>query len=113
MRPENLILRCYGYRTSHGTWALKCIDLNIAEEEDTLPKAKQALEDAIRSYIEAVMDTDDKSSISALLTRKSCVQDRIRYNAFSVLNKIHEFKSRFAFNETIPFHISGSGSACC
>jgi len=111
MKPQNLILRCYGYRTSRNTWAVKCIDLNIAEEEDTLPKAQKALEEAIKGYIETVMDTDDNASIPALLTRKSPIQDRIVYHTLSTLNTIHKFKSKLAFREIIPFHLSGG--ACC
>lgn len=112
MKPENLILRCYAYQTSHGTWVAKCIDLNIAEEENTLPTVKKSLEVAITGYIEAVLDTDDKASIPSLLTRKSPLSDRARYYGIYFLNKVRAIKSRRAFEEAIPFHLSGGGAHC-
>ncbi|OGP20062.1 MAG: hypothetical protein A2054_01315 [Deltaproteobacteria bacterium GWA2_55_10] len=112
MKPQNLILRCYAYRTSRGTWVAKCIDLNIAEEENSLLKVKKSLEEAITGYIDAVLDTEDKASIPSLLKRKSPIRDRATYYGIYLMSKVRSIKSRRAFEEAIPFHLSG-GSAHC
>lgn len=106
MRPENLILRCYGTKSASNTWVLKCIDLALVVEENTLKKAQKSLEENIIDYIETVFDTNDKESIPKLLKRKSPLSDIIEYHTIACVLKIHELKSRLVFEKAIPFHLS-------
>jgi len=106
MKPQDLILRCYGYEAHDGKWVAKCIDLTLVVEEDTLIDAKKSLEDAIFGYLEAVLDTDDKKSIPALIRRKSPLIDILAYHSIAFLFKIHEFKSKLVFEEAIPVHLA-------
>ena len=103
MRPQEMILRCYGYQTSRGTWIVKCIDLDLVDEEDTFDKAKKSLENAIKGYVGAVLDTQDLTTIPKLLKRKSPSKDILSYHIIRFLNKVKAIKSRLVFEEPIPF----------
>jgi len=98
-----MILRCYGYQTSRCTWIVKCIDLDLVDEEDTLDKAKKSLENAIKGYLGAVLDTQDLTTIPKLLKRKSPPKDILFYHSIWLLNKIKAIRSRLVFEESIPF----------
>lgn len=99
MKPQDLILRCYGYETQGGKWVAKCIDLALVTEEDTLIDAKKSLEDAIFGYLEAVLDTDDKKSIPALIGRKSPLIDILTYHSIVFLQKIRFLPFPMASNK--------------
>lgn len=105
MRPEDLILRCYGYKTYQGIWVTKCIDLALVAEDETLHGAKKSLEDAIAGYIETILDTDNKASIAELLVRKSPLSDRLHYHYIALIIRFHEFKNKLTFKETLPIHL--------
>lgn len=100
-KMEKLVLRCYGYRTPHNTWALKCIDLNLVAEEPTLEEAKRYLSDTIHTYLDAVMDTEDRASIPHLLMRKAPAKDILAYH----LAKMCRIKTRHVFDEIIPVRL--------
>lgn len=102
MKPQDLILRCYGYETPENNWVLKCVDLAIVVEENSIEAAKKSLEDAIISYLEVVYDTEDKESIPKLLKRKSPLIDILRYHTLAFIFKIYEIKSKLVFEEAIP-----------
>ena len=106
MRPENLTLRCYGYQTLENKWVVKCIDLALVVEEDTIEEAKKSLEDSVVGYINTVIETNDKESIPRLLKRKSPLSDRLHYHFIASIVKLHKFKDRFTFEESLPFHLA-------
>lgn len=104
---ENLVLRCYAYRTPRNTWIAKCIDLDLVTEEDSLPVAKKSLEEAIEGYIETVLDTEDKESIPRLLQRKAPFVDRMKYELLkSELTRRLYPKKPVPFLSSIPFHLA-------
>lgn len=104
---ENLVLRCYAYRTPRNTWIAKCIDLDLVTEEDSLPVAKKSLEEAIEGYIETVLDTEDKESIPRLLQRKAPLVDRMKYELLkSELTRRLYPKKPVPFLSSIPFHLA-------
>ena len=102
MKPQDLILRCYGYETPDGKWVAKCIDLSLVVEEDSIEKLKRSLLNAIISYIETVYDTKDKESIPKLLRRKSPLKDIAEYHFIAFLCQIHEMKNWLVFEQAIP-----------
>jgi len=79
LRPENLVLRCYGYRKKDGTWYGLCLDLNIAAEAGNRDELVKKIGDMIKSYLVTVFDTDDKGSIPHLLKRKAPISDWLHY----------------------------------
>ena len=102
MKPQDLILRCYGYKASDGKWVAKCIDLALVVEEDSIEKLKKSLQDAIVGYIETVYDTKDKESIPKLLRRKSPAKDIIEYHFVALLCNMHKMKNKLVFEEAVP-----------
>ncbi len=55
--PQKISLRCYGYRTWHGSWIASCIDLSLMVERSSKEESIQALMDQIVLYLESVVDT--------------------------------------------------------
>lgn len=106
MTPSNLILRCYGYR-SHGVWSAICLDFNLAVEAETEIQLKEKMRDAIESYVEAVLDTDDKDSIADLMMRKAPLKDWIVYYSISAISLLKELPGKIFFKQAIPFHLAG------
>jgi len=105
MSPEELIIRCYGYKTSRGTWVLKCIDLDLVVEEDSVEDCKKAMDEAIRGYISAVLDTEDKDSIPALLRRKAPLKDRLVYHFSNIQNRICHSSKRLKMDHALRFQL--------
>lgn len=104
---QDLILRCYGYKTPRNTWIAKCIDLDLATEEDTFQEARRSLEEAIEGYIETVLDTEDKESIVRLLQRKSPIRDRLIYESIRLsLTRKVSASQPIPFLQPIPFHLA-------
>jgi len=68
-----LIFRCYIRRSGRheGRWVAHCIDLDLWASGPSEVAARTSLEDAILSYLEAVLDTKDKESIPQLLRRSA------------------------------------------
>ncbi len=73
MAPQNasqkINIRCYGYRTWHGSWVASCIDLSLMVERPSMEESIKALQEQIILYIQSVLDTEDKESIYYLLPR--------------------------------------------
>lgn len=105
-KPEKLILRCYGYQFGKKPFIGVCIDLNLAVQADSEIELKIKMKDAIISYLETVLDTDDKQSIPSLLFRRAPIQDFIIYYALKLLFKIRQIPTKFIFKEYIPFHLA-------
>jgi len=106
IRPDKLILRCYGRRLKKGSYYGVCIDLNLAVEAESQEKLKKKMCDVINSYLETVLDTDDKNSIPQLLYRRAPIQDWLRYYYIRILVFIKQFPNNFTFQEYIPFHLA-------
>ena len=108
IHPHNLILRCYGHRTGEDRWYGVCLDLNLAAEADSDEHLKQKLNEMITSYIETVLDTEDKESIPELLMRRAPLKDWIIYYFVKALISIRNFPNNFTFKESVPFHLAHS-----
>ena len=106
LKPEKLILRCYGYKLGNNPFVGVCIDLNIAVQAESQIELKKKMNDAIKSYIEAVLDTDDKESIPSLIFRRSPLQDWLIYYLIKIIVYIKQFPSNFIFKEYIPFYLA-------
>lgn len=106
IRPKNLILRCYGYRLKEGLYYGVCVDLNLAVEAESPKKLKKKMNDVIISYIDTVLDTNDKDSIPQLIYRRAPIQDWLLYYFIKMIVFIKQFPNNFTFNEYIPFHLS-------
>jgi len=109
MKPNDLILRCYGFKDKRGKWYGNCIDLNIAAEADTANELKSKLSSMICSYIETVYDTEDKESIPILLHRPAPLSDWMCYYCIVACNYISKLPpNRMAFNEAMPLTFAHS-----
>ena len=102
LKPAQLVLRCYGYRTKEGTWVGVCLDLNLATEADSLDGLRRKMNETIDSYLETVLDTEDKESIPRLLYRRAPLRDWLKY----YLIRIKHLPSQITFNEYVPFHLA-------
>jgi hypothetical protein len=107
-KPSDLVLRCYGHRVNGGRWFGVCVDLNLAAEADSRDQLKEKLYDVIVSYIETVLETDDKDSIPSLLSRRAPINDWLKYYFIKSIISIRNFPDNFTFQELIPFHLSGN-----
>ena len=106
-KPDNLVLRCYGYRSGDdGFYVGVCIDLNIAVQADSVKELKRKMAEAIETYVNAVLDTEDKESIPALLSRCAPIRDRLVYHLIGFSIFVAKFRHRFVFEEFIPFHLA-------
>ena len=107
-KPSDLVLRCYAHRVKGGRWFGVCVDLNLAAEADSPEQLKKKLNDIILSYLEIVLETDDKDSIPSLLSRRAPINDWLKYYFIKFLISIRNFPNNFTFQELIPFHLSGT-----
>jgi len=106
LRPENLILRCYGYKREHNQFVGVCVDLNIAVQASSPDELKKKMNSAIISYFQAVLDTDNQQSIPLLLTRKAPLRDWVIYYLIKAIVFIRQIPTNFTFQEYIPFHLA-------
>jgi hypothetical protein len=106
MVPGDLVLRCFGYKTRRNTWVAKCIDLDLVTEEDTLEASKESLRDAIVSYMEVVLNTEDKDSIADLLRRTAPLADHIQYHLIKFLCKAKCPPNKARFDQNIPIRLA-------
>ena len=104
--PHKLVLNCYGHRAINNRWYGVCLELNLAAEADTAEGLKKKLFDMIESYVETVLDTNDKDSIPELLSRRVSIKDWLTFYAIKLLISIRNFPNNFTFKEIIPFHLA-------
>lgn len=104
LSPGKLVLRCYGHSTKKGNWYGMCLELDLAAEADSPDELKEKLHEIIVSYIESVLDTDDKSSIPDLLNRRAPFKYFLKYHRIKARNSIRR-ASNITFNEFIPFKL--------
>jgi len=105
-RPDELILRCYGYRSNAGPYIGVCVDLNIVVQADSPHELRAKMGDAIVSYFETVLDTHDKESIPALMSRHAPIHDWLIYYAIRLVLFVKELRDEFTFKKHIPFHLA-------
>ncbi|RPI79575.1 MAG: hypothetical protein EHM45_02445 [Desulfobacteraceae bacterium] len=105
-KPKKLLLRCYGHKTEKGNWVGICIDLNIAIEAADRALLRKKMNEAINSYLEVVLNTNDKETIPQLLFRRAPVGDWISYYLIKFILMLHKLSEKFTFDEYIPFHLS-------
>ena len=106
IRPGKLVLRCYAHRVGEDApHTGVCVDLNIAVQADTAEELKSKMNDAIASYIDVVLDSDDKASIPRLLSRRAPMRDWLIYYLIKTIFLIRKFPGNFIFQEAIPFHL--------
>jgi hypothetical protein len=106
IRPIKLVLRCYGYKSKKGNWFGVCLDFNLALEAESRELLEQKIHEAIESYIDIVLDTDDKKSIPQLISRRAPAYDWVIYYLIKIENFIRQFPDNFIFKEFIPFHLA-------
>jgi len=84
---ERLILRCLMGRDPEvpGRWLAECIDLDLAAVGATPEAAEQSLREAVVGYIQQVLDTDEPSSVPALLRRRAPWSQRARWHLLRLL----------------------------
>jgi len=83
--PQSMVLRCYGYRTWHGSWIASCIDLTLMVERPSMQESIQALHEQIFLYLQSVLDAEDKESISYLLPRLAPWRERLLYQFIAIV----------------------------
>lgn len=77
-------LRCYGYRSRSGSWIASCIDLSLMVERPSMEESIKALQEQIILYIQSVLDTEDKESISYLLPRPAPFREKLVYQLIAL-----------------------------
>ena len=106
--PNRLILRCYGYKTKNGKWFGLCLNFNVGVEAENREQLKRKMHEVLESYIETVLDTDDRASIPELLSRRSPIKDWLIYYGIRALLFIKNFPDNFTFKEIVPFHLANN-----
>lgn len=96
--PLPINLRCYGYRTWSGAWIASCIDLSLMVERPSMQESIQALQEQIILYIQSVLDTEDKKSISYLLPRPAPWHEKLIYHLVSMACRFKRICKGTAFN---------------
>ncbi|MEA3241419.1 MAG: hypothetical protein U9P37_07610 [Pseudomonadota bacterium] len=105
---NDLVLRCYGYKKD-SAWVGVCIDLDIVVQSPNLCQLKKKMGEVVSSYIETVLDTEDKESIPVLLTRKAPLSHCLIYQLIKMVSNAWSLSKRFsAFAEILPFHLARS-----
>ena len=103
---NNRILRCYGYRSKKGSYVGVCLELNLAAEAKSPHALRQKMNEVIATYIEAVIDTEDKESIDRLLNRHAPSHDFLIYYLIRLALFIRRFPDKFTFQSVVPFNLA-------
>ncbi len=102
MAPQNasqkINIRCYGYRTWHGSWVASCIDLSLMVERPSMEESIKALQEQIILYIQSVLDTEDKESIYYLLPRPAPFREKLFYYFIAMACKFKRVCKGLVFN---------------
>lgn len=107
LSPDSLILKCYGYKIKDRPWVGVCLNFDLSIQADSIEELEKKMNSVIRSYVESVLDTEDRSSIPALLTRKAPVKDWLIYCLIKLIKNTHNFAIKVKeFKENIPFHLA-------
>lgn len=104
---EKLILRCYGRKIDHKKWYAVCLELNLAVEAESLQEMKEKMGNVIMSYLDTVMETQDKESIPDLLARRAPLSDWLFYYYIRALHfTTKKLPKKMLFKEFIPFFLT-------
>lgn len=95
---QKINIRCYGYRTWHGSWVASCIDLSLMVERPSMEESIKALQEQIILYIQSVLDTEDKESIYYLLPRPAPFREKLIYQFIAMACRFKTICKRAAFN---------------
>jgi hypothetical protein len=107
VNPNNLVLRCYGHKTRKGPYVGVCLEFDLAVEAESPEELKMKMIDVIKSYIQTVLDTEDKASIPHLLSRKAPLKDWVLYYIISLLICIrNNLPGKFVFKGHVPFQVA-------
>lgn len=106
LKPSDFVLKCYGYKSSDGPYVGVCLNLNIAVQADSVEELKTKMGDAISSYLDVVLDTDDLESIPDLINRKAPLADWAFYYLIRLLLSFKNLRDKFVFKKYIPFHLA-------
>ncbi len=102
---NSLLLRCYGYKTD-ARWYGVCIDLNLAIEADNITELKKKMSEVIETYIDTVIDTEDKDSIPDLLSRSAPLKDWVLYYLIKTACITKHIHGKITFKKSLPFQIA-------
>lgn len=108
IRPSSFVLRCYGYKTKKGNWFGLCLNFNLAVEADSPELIEEKMRAAIESYIDTVLDTDDRKSVSQLFTRRAPIYDWLIYYLIKAITFRRHFPDKVIFKEFVPIHLAHS-----
>lgn len=104
--PDKLIIRCYGRRKGD-KWLGVCLNFNLATEADSSAKLIKKMNEIIRSYLKTVYNTENKSSIPELISRKAPLRDWCTYYLIRSSFVIRIFLHRcFTFYDAIPIRVA-------
>jgi hypothetical protein len=106
--PEKFVLRCYGRKIADEKWYGVCLELNLAVEAASPEEMRERMGSVILSYLNTVIDTQDKDSIPDLLLRRAPLRDWLFYYYICALLTIKELPEKILFKEFIPFHLAHS-----
>ena len=104
MKTADLVLHRIA-REEDGVWAALCLDLDLAAQGETLPEAKEKLEQMIEDYIFDALAGDDRQHAGQLLSRKAPLVEWARYYWTVFFNKLWHAKDDMKlkpFTETLP-----------
>lgn len=84
-----------------------CLEFNLAAEADSVEQLRKKLNEMIVSYVETVVDTDDKDSIPELFQRRAPLYDWLFYYLIKIASSIRNFPNKYLrFKESIPVCLS-------
>ncbi|MGO9138356.1 MAG: hypothetical protein ACLP9S_18580 [Syntrophales bacterium] len=107
--PEKFVLRCYGRKISDDKWYGVCLELNLGVEAESPEEMREKMGSVILSYLNTVIDTQDKESIPDLLSRRAPLSDWLFYYYVVALHfTTKELPEKILFKEFIPFHLAHS-----
>lgn len=106
--PNKFVLRCYGHKTENDRWFGLCLEFNLAIEADSIEQLKSKMRKVVASYIDTILDTNDKESIPELFSRKAPMKDWLIYYWICLKKFIRNFPGNFTFKEFIPIHLANN-----
>lgn len=107
LKPAQLIVRCFAEREGN-QWIACSLELGLAAQADSFPKAKQKLENQIFDYIKDALGGDDKQFAEQLLERKAPMWAYVRYYYLKTRIRSHMLANDMAkvFKETMPVRVA-------
>jgi len=107
MKPNQLILRCYGEQKGD-VWQAFCLDLNLAVQGNSFSEVRGKLHRQIESYLYDALEGEDKQYADQLLNRRAPFYFWAKYFVYKTIYEAHVAKDgiRKFFNEVMPMHIS-------